>query len=167
MWSWGGTSWNFIPLFFIHSLNSSEHSLSNRFHFGCMPFSFNRLINFWYYLNISPAVLFLIGSIKMLLLSSSNSTIIYIFPQNNVTGNEPFGTSKCWDLTCYVSYTLWHILPFPFFLLIDTSLPISVPTYCFVDCSPYLILRTFSFHISSASGKYFATDLAYSPVQDA
>ena len=114
MWSWGGTSWHFIPLFYINSLNSSEQSLSNRCNFGCMPFSFNRLINVWYDLNILPAVLFLICSIKMLLLSSSNSTLIYFFPQKKVTGNEPFGPSKFRDLTSYVSYTLWHILPFPF-----------------------------------------------------
>ena len=89
LWSWGGTSWYFIPLLFITSLNSSENSLSSRCNFGCMPFSFNLSINFWYDLIISPAVLFLIGSLKMMLLSRWNITIKYLFPQNDVTGNLP------------------------------------------------------------------------------
>ena len=89
LWSWGRTSWYFVPLFFITSLNSSEHSLSSRYSFGCMPFSFNRSINFCYDIIILPAVLFIVGLLNILLLFSSNSTIMYWFPQNDVMGSLP------------------------------------------------------------------------------
>ena len=92
LWSCGGTSWYFVPFFVITSLNSSEHSLSRRCNFGYIPFSFNLLINFWYVLIIFPPVIFLIGSLKMLLLSSLNSTTMYLFPQNDITGNLPVWT---------------------------------------------------------------------------
>ena len=62
--------------------------------FWLYAFSLQPIDQFWYNLIISLTVLFLVGSLKMLLLSSSNSTIIYLFPQNDVTGNSPVW-SKC------------------------------------------------------------------------
>ena len=52
----------------------------------------------------------------MLLLSSSNSTIIYLFPQNTLRETYLFGPSIFCDLTRCASYNIWHTLPFPFIL---------------------------------------------------
>ena len=157
----------FHAILFITYLNSSYHSLSNRYNFGCMPFSFNQSINLWYDLIILPAVMFFIGLHKILLLSSSNSTIRYFFPWNNFTGNLTVWSEYICDLTRCASYTILHILPFPFCLFIDTSLPISVASNVFVDISQNLILCPCPFHIYSDYGDYSATVITYSLGQDA
>ena len=167
LWSWGGTSWYLIPFFSITSLNYSEHSLFSKCNFGCMHFSFNRSINFWYNLIISPDVLFCIGSLKMLYLSSSNSTIIYLFPHNDVTGNLPVWSEYILrsNSLCKL-YSLAYTTFYFYFVSVDTSLLISVANNFFVDRSPDLILCLCPFHISSESRKYFATAVASSPGQD-
>ena len=118
LWSRGGTSWYFRPFFFITSLNSSEHLLSSRCNFCYIPISFNYLIIFWYNIIISPAFLFLIGSLKLLLLYRSNSIILYLFPQNNITGNLPVWSGYILrsNLLCKLYFFGVYYL-FPFFSL--------------------------------------------------
>ena len=102
--------------YFVSSLNSSEHLLSSRCSFGYMPISFNLSIKFQYNIIILPALLFLIGLLKILFMSRSNITIMYLLPQNYIMGNLPVWSDYIYfDLTRCASYTLWHIQPFTFF----------------------------------------------------
>ena len=93
---------------------------------------------------------------------------MYLFPQNNVTGNLPvlsdyilWSNSLC--KLYYLAYTTLSVS----FVLIDYMLPIFIAISFFVDRSTYLIFRLCPFHILSDSGKYFSTAVASSPVQDA
>ena len=85
-----------------------------------MSLSFNQSINFWYNLIILPDVLFLIGLHKMLLLSRLNSTIIYIFPQNYITGNLPAWSEYIlrYNSLCKLYSLAYTTFPFLLFWLI-------------------------------------------------
>ena len=95
-------------------------------------------------------------------------TIMYLFPQNDVTGNLPV-----WSEYILQSNSLCKLHSLAYttfscsFVSIDTSLMISVATSSFVERRPDLILRLCPFHISSDSWKYFAMAVASSPGQDA